>query len=145
MPRALQRGFTLIEVLAVVVIVGVLAGIAYPSYRDYVVRSKISEAVSSLSDMRVKMEQFFLDNRTYVGACTAGTVAPLPASARYFAYACSNLSATTYTVTATGAAGQGMSGFAYSIDQSNTRSTLAVPSGWTAAASCWTLKKDGSC
>jgi type IV pilus assembly protein PilE len=142
------RGFTLIEVLIVVALLGILAGIAYPSYTDYILRSKISEAIGNLSDMRTKMEQYFLDNRTYVGACTTATVAPLPAgqNARYFSYACSNLSATTYTVTATGNASGGMNGFVYTIDQANTRTTAGLPTGWTSpATSCWALKKDGSC
>ena len=137
-------GFTLLELMVAVVIVGILAAIGYPAYTDYVTRSKISEAVANLSDMRAKMEQFFLDNRTYAGACTAGTVAPLPAG-KYFSYACTNLSNATYLVTATGVATQGMNGFTYTIDQANTRSTVSVPTGWTAAGSCWTLKKDGSC
>jgi type IV pilus assembly protein PilE len=38
-----------------------------------------------------------------------------------------------------------MSGFAYTIDQANNRVTTAVPSGWTKTATCWTLRKDGSC
>ena len=141
------RGFTLIEVMVAVAIVAILATVAYPAYTDYIMRSKISEAVAQLSDMRVKMEQFFLDNRTYVGACAAGTVAPLPASpqVKYFTFTCPTLTATTYTVTATGVAAQGMTGFVYTIDQANNRATTGVPTGWTAATNCWTLKKDGSC
>jgi type IV pilus assembly protein PilE len=127
-----------------VAVVAILAAIAVPSYTNYVTRSKISEAVANLSDMRTKMEQYFLDSRTYVGACTAGTVAPLP-TGRYFTYACSNLSGTTYTVTATGATAQSMDGFAYTVDQNNTRVTISAPTGWIAATTCWTLKKDGSC
>lgn len=137
-------GFTLIELMIAVAVVGILAGVAYPSYRDYLIRSKISEAVANLSDMRVKMEQFFLDNRTYAGACVSGTVAPLP-SGKYFSYTCTNLSGTTYTVTATGVANQGMGSFTYTVNQNNTRTTVSVPTGWTAAGSCWTLRKDGSC
>ena len=136
------KGFTLIELMIVVAVVAILSAIAVPRYNDYVTRSKIAEAVANLSDMRVKMEQYFLDNRTYVGACAAGTVAPVP-TGKYFTYGCSNLSGTTYTVTATGAAG--MAGFVYTIDQSNTRTTVGAPTGWVAATGCWTLKKDGSC
>jgi type IV pilus assembly protein PilE len=139
------KGFTLIEIMVTVAIVAILAAIAMPAYTDYVTRSKISEAVANLSDMRVKMEQFFLDNRTYAGACNPGTVAPLPAG-KYFAYDCPGPpAATAYTVRATGLATQGMGNFIYTVDQQNTRVTVSVPTGWTAAIGCWTLKKDGSC
>jgi type IV pilus assembly protein PilE len=136
------RGFTIIEILIVVAVIGILSAIAFPSYNNYVMRSKISEAVGNLSDMRAKMEQYFLDNRTYVNACEAGTVAPLP-TGKYFSYACSNLTGSTYKVTATGMAE--MSAFVFSIDQNNVRATEGVPAGWTASASCWVLRKDGAC
>ena len=136
------RGFTIIEILIVVAVIGILSAIAFPSYNNYVMRSKISEAVGHLSDMRAKMEQYFLDNRTYVNACQAGTVAPLP-TGKYFSYACSNLTGSTYKVTATGIAE--MSAFVYSIDHNNVRATEGVPTGWTASASCWVLRKDGAC
>ena len=139
------RGFSLLELMVVVAIVGILTAIALPSYSDYVKRGKIVEATSTLSDMRVKLEQYFQDNRTYVGACAAGTVAPIPVL-KYFTYTCSNLSATGYTVTATGNAAQSMTGFIYTIDQNNARVTQSLPSGWSGALStCWVLKKDGSC
>jgi len=142
-----ERGFTLIELVIAVAIIGILAAVAYPAYTDYVQRSKISEAIAQLSDMRIKLEQYFLDNRTYVGACAAGTVAPLPAApaVKYFTYTCPTLTASTYTVQAAGNAAQGMNGFTYTIDQGNNKATTAVPTGWTASANCWTLRKDGSC
>lgn len=139
----LVRGFSLIELMIVVAIIGILSQIALPQYRDYVTRGKISEAVAELSTMRGKLEQYFLDNRTYVGACAAGTVAPLP-TGKYFTYACT-LGATTYTVTATGAAAEGMSGFTYTINDTNVRATTSVPAGWTANATCWVTRKGGSC
>lgn len=138
------KGFTLIEVMVTIAVVAILASIAVPAYSDYIMRSKISEAVGNLSDMRVKMEQYFLDNRMYTNACDAGTLATPPAG-RYFGYVCSDLSATTYRVTATGVAAQGMGGFQYRIDQNNLRETLGVAPGWSMTANCWTLKKDGSC
>ena len=57
MPRS--RGFTLIELMIAVAIVAILAAIAIPSYSEYIRRSRITEAISALSGMRVKMEQFF--------------------------------------------------------------------------------------
>lgn len=139
-----NRGFTLIELMIVVVIVAILAGIALPAYTDYVRRGKLAEAFSSLSDMQSKMEQYFQDQRTYVGACAAGTVAPVP-TGKYFNFVCSNLTATTYTVTATGVA-SGMTSFTYTIDQSGNKQTTAVPTGWAGSGSaCWVMKNDGSC
>lgn len=137
-------GFTLVELLVVVAVIGILSAIAVPQYSDYVMRSKIAEATATLSEHRVRMEQFFQDNRTYVGACAAGTVAPVP-TGRYFTYACSNLAATTYTVTATGVASQGMNGFVYTINQANARATTGVPTGWTTDTNCWVTKKGGVC
>lgn len=148
MYRSRAAGFTIIEVLIVVGIIGILAGIAYPAYTDYVLRSKISEAIANLSDMRTKMEQYFLDNRKYTDACASGTVAPLPSgeNAKYFDYTCPELTATTYIVQASGKASQGLGGLVLQINHSNKRSTEGVPTGWTAPSSeCWVMKKDGSC
>lgn len=143
--RSKSRGFNLLELLVTIGIIGILAAIALPMYGDYVQRGKIAEAVSTLSDQRNKMEQFFLDNRDYTNACTNGTLAPTP-TGKYFNYTCSNLGPTTYTVVADGFATQGMGDFHYSINQSGTKTTLGLPAGWAGtAASCWVLKKDGSC
>ncbi|OAI52237.1 hypothetical protein AYO46_06145 [Betaproteobacteria bacterium SCGC AG-212-J23] len=145
-----NRGFTIIEVMIVVVIIAILASVAIPSYVDYITRSKIQEATSTLLSQRVKMEQFFQDNRTYVGTCAAGTVAPLPANTKYFAIACQNQTNAAYTVSATGNCGAGvdasMCGFSFTIDQANNRVTVAVPAGWTLpAGNCWVTKKSGVC
>jgi type IV pilus assembly protein PilE len=147
MPRS--RGFTLIELMIAVGIIAILAAIAIPSYADYVRRGRVTEAISTLSGMRVKMEQYFQDNRTYVGACGGpGTsVAPLPTS-QNFVYACNIVAGppSRYTITATGNAGGTMDGFQYSMDDANVRSTvMAAPSNWPGNANCWVLKRDGSC
>jgi len=141
-----SRGFTLIELMIAVAIVAILAAIAIPSYSEYVRRGRITEAISTLSGMRVKMEQYFQDNRTYVGSCGAvGTsVAPLP-DAKNFTYACPTRSATAYTITATGVAGTSLEGFQYTIDQDNTRTTVMTPPSTWPSKACWVLKKDGSC
>ncbi len=141
-----NSGFTLIELMIVVAVIGVLAAIAIPNYQDYVTRSKITQALSGLSDMRVKMERHFQDNRTYVGACVAGTQAPLPANTANFTFSCTaaDLTTTTYTVDATGISS--MTGFRYRIDQDNVRTTESLPAGWTApATNCWALNRSGGC
>lgn len=141
-----QSGFSLIELMTVLAIIGVLAGIAIPNYTEYVIKSKLVEAVAPLSDMRVKMERHFQDNRTYVGACVAGTQAPLPADTANFGFSCpvANLTATTYRVVATGIGS--MSGFILSIDEANIRRTEGVATGWTfPATNCWVRTKGGGC
>lgn len=60
-----SSGFTLIEVLIVIVIIGVLAGIAYPSYTDYVLKAKRSEAQAALVNLANKQEMYYLDHRQY--------------------------------------------------------------------------------
>jgi type IV pilus assembly protein PilE len=142
-----QNGFTLLELLIVLGIIGILSAISIPAYRDYIIRGKIIEATSNLSDMRIKLEQFYQDNRTYVGACVGGTIAPLPtgSNANTFTYSCPTLTATTFLVRALGNASEGMSGFDYTINQSNAKATVSVATGWTLTAGCWVTKKDGSC
>lgn len=67
-----SKGFTLIELMIVVVIVGILASIAYPSYRDYVTRSRRTDAKSALMATAQAMERFYTEKMTY-NAATLGT------------------------------------------------------------------------
>lgn len=137
------KGFTLMELMVTVAIIGILAAVALPAYTDYVKRGRIPQATNNLSSVRVKLEQYFQDNRTYVGACASGTVAPLP-PADDFTYTCPTLTATTFVVQAQGSGT--MSGFTYTINELNAKATTAVPSGWgTAPISCWVTKKGGAC
>jgi type IV pilus assembly protein PilE len=143
-----HKGFTLIEIMIVVAIIGILMAIAIPAYGNYVRRAKITEAVSALSDMRVKMEQYFQDNRTYTAtpaACGTAGVAALPAPSKNFVFTCPTLTPTTYVVTATGIASTNMNGFVYTIDQANVRaSTITGVSGWNSNATCWVLGPGGT-
>jgi type IV pilus assembly protein PilE len=139
-----HAGFTLVELMVVVAIVGILTTVAVPAYMDYVMSGKISEATSTLSTTSVKLEQYFQDNRTYVGACAAGTTVPVP-TGQYFTYTCPTLTATTFTVTATGNSGAGMDGFTYTIAPNNAKATTAAPTGWSTNASCWVTRKGGTC
>lgn len=144
------------ELMIAVAVVGILSAIALPSYRDYVTRGKITEATSNLADMRVKMEQYFQDNRTYAAVspnpapCTTGSSVPNP-TGKYFDFTCPTPTATTFTVTATGKLTAGMDGFVYTVNESNVQATTitagsaAATAGWIGNAACWVIRKGGSC
>ena len=139
------HGFTALEVLATVTIVGVLASLAVPSYSVHVARSRVLDAALRLSDQQAKMEQYFLDRRSYVDAAGNCGVAP-QGSANSDAFDVGCVATTsTYRVTAAGRTGGGMAGFAYAVDETGARTTLSVPQGWMRTADCWTARPDGSC
>ena len=69
-PSHKERGFTLIEMMLVVAIVAVLAGIAYPNYLEYTTKSRRSDATSMLMQIAAKQEKYFLDNRAYASDLT---------------------------------------------------------------------------
>ncbi|MGI8894867.1 MAG: type IV pilin protein [Casimicrobiaceae bacterium] len=127
--------------MIVVAIVGILAAIALPAYGDYVRRSKIVEATSNLSDMRTRMEQFFLDNRSYLNAGACGVPNRDLAS---FGIVCAPAGGQNWTITATGKSTNGMGGFVYTLTQSNVRATTGTYWSVT-SATCWVVKKDGTC
>ena len=137
-------GFTLIEVMIVVAIIGILAAIAVPMYSDYLIRGKLAEAGSTLGNVRVQLEQYYQDNRNYGTGTACGVAMP---AMKYFTYTCTlTNSGQGFTASAAGIAAQGVNGFTYTIDQTNNRLSTALPSGWgTAPVNCWVNRKGGGC
>ena len=140
------KGFTLIELMIAVAIVSILAAIALPSYKNYLIRGKLPDATSNLSAKRVKMEQFYQDNRTYVAA-TAGNSDTT--TSKYFNFSASGTGADTRTATGYTLYAIGkneMTGFTFTIDQSNAKtSTVTGVNGWTGNATCWIVRTGGQC
>ena len=142
-----QRGFTLIEIMVVVAILAIVAAIAIPSYRDYVIRANIMPAVSGLSSRQTLMEQCYQDNHTYdpTAGCP-GCVENDTTSDTRFDFKCKpGEDGKTFTLTAKGK-GQ-MSAFEYTVNQAGDKATTVTsgPSGWSGNTGCWVTSKGGAC
>ena len=113
-----QRGFTLMEVMVTVAIVGILAAIAFPSYQDSVRKSRRTDAKNALTQAVANMERYYNQNNTYaaatmctstpticatLGTCTGGICTT---TERNYTIALSNIAANTFTITATPLGGQ---------------------------------------
>jgi len=146
-----SQGFTLMEVMIVVAIVAILAAIALPSYTDYVRRGKLPEAFTGLSDYKIKMEQYYQDNRNYgVGAC-ADVNGPqwntfVTSGSKYFTFTCgpdpvNGFQGFVLTATSNAAVG---SSHVYTLTSANAKGTTAFKGaavnqqGWcvTSATGC---------
>jgi type IV pilus assembly protein PilE len=150
-PRAQSRaaqGFTLIEVMITVAIVAILAMVALPNYRDYILRGQLANATNGLATLRAQMERHFQDNRTYATSgsfttpCASTDAAPRTFGS--FVVSCSGTpSSTAFTLQAVGSGAT--DGFTFTITEADVRATSAAPSGYNTCTSKWLLKKGESC
>lgn len=157
--RAHASGFTLIELMIAIVVLSILAAIAYPTYTEFVRRSRIVDATSQLNDLRIRQEQAFQDNRRYddgAGNCAINAQLPAYNATRdNFQFTCTFNPGVLggYTLLATGNAAMGMASFDYNliVDPATgalTRTTVSVPASWSGPPvpnTCWQTRKGGKC
>ena len=97
------RGFSLIELMAVLVIIGVLAAVAWPSYQNYVIRANRAAAQAFMMTIGARQEQYLLTNRSYtttIGTGGLGLTAPTETNGRY-TFVVTNPTSASYLITAT--------------------------------------------
>ncbi len=134
--RKNQKGFTLIELMIVVAIIGILAAIAIPNFLNYQLKSKTAEAKTNLGGIKTAQESYRAENDTY-RACSAnpsavpagvkaawtatGTgfdvVGFAPAGSVYYQYAVAITGTTSFTATATGNLDADSANASFTLDQ----------------------------
>lgn len=141
--RKPNAGFSLVELMIAVAIIGILASVAIPSYRDYVRRGQIPDALAALSDYRIKLEAYYQDYRNYGDgdACASSSTAnwkdfKAPDGSK-FAYKCATSDGGQgFVLTASGNTGTAVAGHEYTLDHNNSKVTVTFK-GKAAGKSCW--------
>ena len=132
-----RRGFTLIELMLVVVILGIIAAFAYPTFLDQVYKSRRGDGKAMLMSVASKQQQFYLDNKTFTNSMTAMgySADPEDSSEGYYRVDVTAASATAYTLRAR--AQNGQTSDSKCLDYTlNSQGTVTV-SGSEPVGKCW--------
>ncbi|WP_045097646.1 type IV pilin protein [Legionella fallonii] len=132
-----MQGFTLVELLITLIIVGILVTIAYPSYKAYLMKSRRSDALQTLTQDQLILERCYSTNFSYSTACGALPAFPQTSTQGFYSITISNLGTSTYTLTATpiGSQAQDTTCANISVNQANART--ANNSSNTSQSICW--------
>jgi type IV pilus assembly protein PilE len=124
-----NRGFTLVELMMVIAIIGILGAVGYPAYVSSVKKGNRADGIDSLLFLAGRMEEYYLNNDTYVGA----TVASTTSSDGLYTLAITAADAFTYTLTATPVQGDASCGNL----TLNSLGQKGVSAAGAAVAECW--------
>lgn len=125
-----MRGFTLIEMMVVVVILGILASIAYPSYTSYVLKSRRAEAKAMLQEIQLLQEKYRANNNTYGNLSDLGWTQTLT----YYDLTINPNTPTTYSINANAKSGSSQ---VNDMQGSTNCKNLAINQSVKTPAACW--------
>jgi type IV pilus assembly protein PilA len=128
-----QAGFTLIELMIVVAIIGILAAVAIPAYQNYIVRSKVANAISSVNTLKTAVAICYQEAGGVLTSCSTGAASQIPAFTPTREVASATVAAGVITMTFATGVGTGVDGVAITFTPSSTTDQTAI--NWTVDAS----------
>ena len=141
--RIRMKGVTLIELMIVIVVVAILASIAIPNYRSYVLRTHRVEAKTALLNLAAAQEKHYLANNTYAANAALSTAPPaglgLPGATEngWYTIAINAASTTAFSATATATGGQTADGDCATFTINALGVKGATDGGGSASTACW--------
>lgn len=134
--RKPSRGFSLIELMITVAILGILVAVGYPSYMGQLAKGRRADARAALADLSQRMERFYTERSTYATATLGGAgIYPSTSPQGYYTLSITNKTATAFTVQATPTGAQASDPCGnFTYDQAGTKGTNG---GTLSTAMCW--------